>query len=276
MSYAFVNTAIAPLMAKPAAQCERTDEALYGMRVELLEQVSENWYWVRTPYNYVGYTPACCLLPEEDCDTFWQNAPKKVVLHSYIDIQARPEVEAYCICSVTRGALFVPVGEPDEKGWLLVALCNGQRGYVKARFLGDYITSWSGKTEQEEIALRKALVQSALAYMGTQYRWGGKTTLGIDCSGLCSMAYLLNGVVIYRDAHIKEGFPMHPITLEQIKEGDLLFFPGHVAMYIGNGRYIHSTAKKGSDGVVINSLNPQDEDYREDLPAKMNAVGSIF
>ena len=38
--------------------------------------------------------------------------------------------------------------------------------------------------------------------------------------------------------------------------GDLLYFPGHIAMYIGDGKYIHSTGKAGSGGVVINSLNP--------------------
>ena len=61
-----------------------------------------------------------------------------------------------------------------------------------------------------------------------------------------------------------------------LKPGDLLFFPGHVAMYLGDGRYIHSTAKNGSDGVVINSLDPEDPDYRADLDQGMTAVGSIF
>ncbi len=61
-----------------------------------------------------------------------------------------------------------------------------------------------------------------------------------------------------------------------MKPGDLLFFPGHVAMYIGNDKYVHSTGKNGSDGVVINSLNPFDEDYREDLLKNLKAVGSIF
>ncbi|MEG2420152.1 MAG: NlpC/P60 family protein, partial [Oscillospiraceae bacterium] len=80
----------------------------------------------------------------------------------------------------------------------------------------------------------------------------------------------------YRDAHIKEGYPLHEIAKEDMKPADLIFFPGHVAMYLGNGKYIHSTAKNGSDGVVINSLNPEDADYRADLPEKITAIGSIF
>ena len=90
------------------------------------------------------------------------------------------------------------------------------------------------------------------------------------------MAYWLNGVTIWRDASIKEGFPLHEIPREAMQPGDPLFFPGHVAMYLGDGKYIHSTAKNGSDGVVINSLNPADPDYREDLDKGMTAVGSLF
>ena len=115
-----------------------------------------------------------------------------------------------------------------------------------------------------------------MLYRGTHYRWGGKSPLGIDCSGLVSMAYLLCGIVIYRDAHIKENFPIHEIPLENIKPGDLLFFPGHVAMYIGDGRYCHSTAKSGDNGFTVNSLDPNAPDYRADLPKMITQVGSYF
>ena len=90
------------------------------------------------------------------------------------------------------------------------------------------------------------------------------------------MSYMLCGVLTYRDAKIVEGFPVHPILKENLQKGDLIYFPGHIAMYIGNGEYIHSTAKDGSDGVVINSLNEDDENYREDLPKIITAYGSIF
>ena len=49
-----------------------------------------------------------------------------------------------------------------------------------------------------------------------------------------------------------------------------------MALYLGEGKYLHSTAKNGSDGVVINSLNPADPDYRADLDQGMTAVGTIF
>ena len=73
------------------------------------------------------------------------------------------------------------------------------------------------------------------------------------------------GVLIYRDARLVEGWPMHEIPKEQVRRGDALYFPGHIALYLGEGRYIHSTGAAGSGGVVLNSLDPDDPLYREDL-----------
>ena len=90
------------------------------------------------------------------------------------------------------------------------------------------------------------------------------------------MSYMLAGVLIYRDADIRDDYPIRPITRQQLKKGDLLFFPGHVAIYLGNGKYIHSTAHSKSFGVTVNSLNPHDEDYRQDLDELLTECGSIF
>ena len=84
------------------------------------------------------------------------------------------------------------------------------------------------------------------------------------------------GIIIYRDAKIKEGFPVHEIPFSQIQPADLLYFPGHIALYLGNGKYIHSTGSPKSFGCVTNSLNPEDVDYRADLAESLLAVGSVF
>ena len=270
---AVVTSPICPLMLRPSHQCERADEALFGMAVEVLEDTRSGWYKVETHYRYTGYAHADSLLFGEGNLRRWADLPKLVIGKGICDIQAAPSVQSWALVTLTRGALVSPVGDPDGDGWQKVSLPDGREGYTKSSFLGDY---YEKPAFSQESALRAALAETARTYLGTHYRWGGKTPMGIDCSGLASISYLLNGVCIYRDAAIKEGFPLKEIPRAQMQTGDLLFFPGHVSMYLGEGKYIHSTGKSGSDGVVINSLNPADPDYREDLDKDMTAVGSIF
>lgn len=98
--------------------------------------------------------------------------------------------------------------------------------------------------------------------------------MGIDCSGLCSMSYMVNGILIYRDANIKEGFPIKEITRDKLKKGDLIFFPGHVAMYLGNEEYVHSATS--NDVVSINSFDKNADNYYEYLDKCDKRFGSIF
>ncbi len=270
---AIVNVPICPLYEAPTRESTLVDEALYGMVVDILQEVAPGWYRIRTHYRYEGIVNGEELLTDEETVISWCAGEKKVVLQkNFCDVLSEPRVQGWIKISLPRGAVVIPLGDAKE-GWQKVALADGRTGYVMSEILGTYHTS--PVSEDEEI-LRKALVEAALRYQGTHYRWGGKSPQGIDCSGLCSMAYLLCGIIIFRDASIKEGFPLHDITLEAIKPGDLLFFPGHVAMYIGDGRYCHSTGRSGSDGFAFNSLNPEAPDYREDLHHKITRIGSYF
>ena len=271
MDFALVRSMIAPMRQKASETAELADESLCGYKVELLEQVGE-WYLIRTHYCYEGWVHASHLCLEKSLVQQWDACQKQVVLQAHADILTVPKVQGHLVAELTRGALVSPLDE-ESNGWKKVRLCDGREGWTWGAFLGKYLTSWSKENEKK---LRTALAETAMSYFGTQYRWGGKTPLGIDCSGLCSMAYLLNGIVICRDAHMPAEFCMHPIEFENMKTGDLMFFPGHVAMYLGNQRYVHSTAGNNCHGVVINSLDPQAEDYRADLPKMLKGVGSIF
>ena len=133
-----------------------------------------------------------------------------------------------------------------HKGWAKVLLTDGRTGYVRDvalepvkyemtavfsqreglafndalaetldttadKLVPEAVARWYGGSED---AFRAAVCEQAKKYMGTEYRWGGKSGRGIDCSGLVSSAYMQCGVLIYRDAKIIEGWPMHEVAFE--------------------------------------------------------------
>jgi hypothetical protein len=301
--YAFTSCPFTDLFEHPDNSFPRSDELLYGTLVKIISILPGSWCHVRTFYRYEGY------LQRKDLTLLsqWKNRclEKKLerngiseeegqfcmVRKRFCDVLKSPNIKSPLLISIPKGSfvfLFPSLTKnTEEHGYLRLLLLDGQVGYCPENFLvpiGDTRTKYSGvsdkvpsfKIPEEEQEFREAVQKTALTYLDTPYRWGGKSPAGIDCSGLVFMSYLLRGVILFRDAKIKPGFPVHPIPVEQKKPGDLLYFPGHVAMYLGNDQYIHATAKKGVSGVVINSLNPVSSNYREDLPQSLVCAGSIF
>ena len=266
---AWIVKDIAPMKMEARWDCERADEVLFGMPIEVLSHEGGDWYKIKTHYRYEGLMHSSQFLVEELCSESWLQGKKKMIIKSNADVIAEPKVQGAFITGLPRGSWIVAADELIDERWQRVILPNGIEGFTRV----ENLVAMPEPVEDEE-SLRQALVDAAELYLGVQYRWGGKTTRGLDCSGLCSMAYIINGVFIYRDAAIVDGFPLHAIPKDEIKKGDLLFFPGHVAMYIGDGQYIHSSS--GLNGVGYNSLNPEDENYNDYLLNNFTEAASIF
>lgn len=266
---------------------------------------------VVTFYGYHGYVFASELYFCVEKKLRGYLSAELVLAGRATDVLTLPKVQGVRLAELERGAVLRRLPDPEAEahtGWAKVGLVDGRSGYVRdvalepVRFsMTAVFTQEAGRTFDEalakaegckpeelvpraidrwfggsEEAFRNALAEQAKKYLGTEYRWGGKSGRGIDCSGLVSSAYMQCGVLIYRDAKLVEGWPMHKIPLEQAKRGDALYFPGHIALYLGEGRYIHSTGAARSGGVVLNSLDPADPLYREDLVKSLYAVGSLF
>ena len=266
---------------------------------------------VVTFYGYHGYAFASELYFRGEKELQGYLSAELVLAGRATDVLTLPKVQGVRLAELERGAVLRRLPDPEAEahtGWAKVGLVDGRSGYVRdvalepVRFsMTAIFTQEAGRTFDEalakaegckpeelvpraidrwfggsEEAFRNALAEQAKKYLGTEYRWGGKSGRGIDCSGLVSSAYRQCGVLSYRDAKLVEGWPMHKIPLEQAKRGDALYFPGHIALYLGEGRYIHSTGAARSGGVVLNSLDPADPLYREDLVKSLYAVGSLF
>lgn len=98
-------------------------------------------------------------------------------------------------------------------------------------------------------------------WLGTRYRFGGETKKGIDCSGFTGVIY----ENVYKRSLPRDSRSMYkmtrPISKEEMKEGDLVFFRirrgqvSHVGVYLGNNKFVHSST---SSGVIVSDLR---EDY---------------
>lgn len=286
---------ITQLWNKPEA-LEAADELLCGWIYEVLEE-KDGFLRVRTHYGYESWMDAkeYLSIPKQYKD---RKGLYMVSAHM-VDVLAEPRVQGRRMSTLFAGSL-VRISEKSrtEDDWIRVVLPDGREGWMRTHFLmprrdGDGFLEdgrlpgiseaaasvQMGRKENEE-ALRQEIADRALSFLGTQYRWGGKTAMGIDCSGLAFMSYLMCGILIFRDARVMPGFPVREIPMgnpaETARVGDLFFFPGHVAVSLGDGRFVHATAYPGCGCVTVNSLNEKDPDFRKDLREKLIAVGSVF
>lgn len=273
MGLATICVDVAPIFEQSNAVGARIDEGLYGSSIQVIDQQPDGWCYIRTDYHVQGYVRVEYLDTNTAVAASWAKYPKMLVLAPYIDIQQKPAREAAVLRTVPRGSQLVALGSPDLNGWQKVGMHNGSIGYTRASYLGEAITDWRALSEDD---MRWNIVESALAYNGTAYRLGGRSPMGIDAAGLVAMAYMLNGVSVPREEFFKEGGGLRRVEVAAMDEGDVIYFASSTGIYIGNRKFVHATEDLGSEGVIVNSLDEKDSDYRGDLARHIVAVASLY
>lgn len=193
-----------------------------------------------------------------------------VVEATSLNMRAEADGSSTVLKALPNGYFLTVNGYKD--GWIEVTDDSDTRGYVKA----EYISIKNGKKPSNASAQAVItpieyhndgpvqatdVIEYSKQFIGTPYVWGGTSlTAGVDCSGFIYSVYNNFGIKLNRTS--RDMFTQGtPIEKENLAPADLLFFNSggdsaisHVAMYIGDGKYIHSTNGSGN-GVVISSLD---------------------
>jgi cell wall-associated NlpC family hydrolase len=203
-----IVTASAPLRRTPQADAPLETEALHGERVILYDEQA-GWAWAQLERDqYVGYLPAAAL--------------------------GAPSAPTHRVAALRTHAYPGPAIRLPPR----VALSLGAQLTIVGRE-GDFAVSEDGlylwSRSLAEVSSREAdWVAVAELFLETPYLWGGRTSEGIDCSGLVQTALIAPGIASPRDSDMQEAMLGEPVAVDDptapLARGDLIFWEGHVGI----------------------------------------------
>lgn len=270
-------------------------QTLMGTVVEILNEEGY-WRQVHTSEPYTAWCTELGLveMSEEEIEAY-KAAPKYICVAHHSCVHEKPSFSSRRLSDLSLGGLVRIVHKADKgrkgtspgkmsrkKKWAEVMLPDGRKGWVPERDVKVF-SRW---IESRRLT-PQAILDTASDLEGVPYIWGGTSSKGMDCSGLTRLTFFMNGLLIPRNASQQAGYGREVIVecnhktspesagfreemlkrIQHLQPGDLIFFGTpetaikkakvtHVGIYIGKGRFIHS-----SQVVRTNSLIPGERDY---------------
>jgi len=267
---ALVNNSVIHLRKEPSSTRELVTQALLGTPVRILLNDGGKSL-IQVPDGYIGWVNTKELSPVNEEELAVYREAEKLIFTSQSGMAySEPDPGSMPVTDLVIGNIVSRVGENSE--CTQIKYPDGRLGWVKSSEL----------IPAEEIffqtTLKENLVETALRFHGIPYLWGGTSSKTIDCSGLVCNIYFMNGILLPRDADMQALIGRELTTSmgpDGLEAGDLLFFGRkaseeaeenvtHVAMYIGDGEYIHSAGWK--ERVSINSMDSTMVNFIERYP----------
>ena len=214
-----IADAIAPLRCRPSSDATLSTQALKGERVTIYDRDGEGWAWGQLNSDgYVGWVPDRALKEPAAAPTH------KITALSTFAFPG-PSIKSPPIETLVMGAMVTVVREDGRfavtrEGW-----------YLPQSHLGG-IDSHADD-----------FVAVAERFVGTPYLWGGKSSFGIDCSGLVQVSLNAAGTGCPRDSDMQQdrlGRALDVREAKQLQRGDLIFWSGHVAVVRDASSIVHA------------------------------------
>ena len=273
--YGLVEVSVCNIRYSPKHAGELASQALMGTPLRVLEIEANGWLLVQTPDHYISWVDKGAItMMNKDQMERWKTAPKLIYTRAYGSAYAEAQEESATVSDLVAGCVLELLEE--QKDFYKVQFPDLRQGYVSKREASIYNQWLSGLNASEE-----NLMKTSKRLMGVPYLWGGTSFKGVDCSGFTKMVYFLNGIVLPRDAsqQVSVGETIDKSgNWSELKSGDLLFFGEkredgservvHVAMWMGNGEYIHASDKVRISSMISTSPNYDDYNAKRYLRTK--------
>ena len=202
------------LRAAPDANSEQMDQLLFGERFEVLEEEGAWRFGQAARDGYVGFVEASALSPAGPLPTH-----RVAAIRTYAF--AEPSIKTRALGPYSINAL---VAVDAVEGRLARVVGAGWMTASHLALIGTYEEDWATVAER---------------FLGAPYLWGGRESLGLDCSGLVQQALFACGRACPRDADQQEALGV-ALEAADFSRGDLVFWKGHVAIGLGDGRIVHA------------------------------------
>jgi gamma-D-glutamyl-L-lysine dipeptidyl-peptidase len=214
-----IAEAVVPVHKEPSHRAEMVNELLYGEDIIVLENIN-GWLSI----NCVGYEYGG-VIPE---------ITKKTEVLAEVSVSFRFVYTAAGIIILKEGNRFDVV--------------RGSRIYETETETGCFRTP-------DKISSMGEIPKTARFYLGCPYRWGGRSPFGIDCSGFTQMVFMLNGMILPRDAHQQVQLGNEVAFVSEAQPGDLAFFQNengdvvHTGIMLSNSEIIHASGRVRTDSI---------------------------